>query len=324
MFRTLLTAASTAAISIALPAFGQCDAHYGSPNASQQPTGTLTSYQRPADRSASADIVQTAAQAENFKTLLAAVRAAGLTDALRSNGPFTVFAPTDDAFSKLPKRQLNNLLKPENRDQLREILSYHVVPQRLAARDVVRMAGVRSLTKERLDFNMADDTAMVDNATITATDIMCSNGIIHVIDAVILPAQANIVDTASEAGQFATLLNAAQAAGLASELAEGGDYTVLAPTDEAFDKLPRHTRRSLLQPENRELLAAILKNHVIPGRMYMSDILANTKVDTLNNPVLCAIRDGRVVVDNANVLKSDIDASNGVIHVIDRVIVPSR
>jgi uncharacterized surface protein with fasciclin (FAS1) repeats len=318
--RLLITSAitgSTAILGLAGHASAQCQS-------GADPSAALASYERPADRVASSTIVETAAAAENFKTLVRAVKAAGLADALSGDGPFTVFAPTDHAFSKLPERTLNNLLKPENRGQLRAILTYHVVPKRLTAADVMRMSGVASLTKERLDIRVSNGSVMIDNATVTATDIMCSNGIIHVIDTVVIPAQANIVDTASQAGTFATLLKAAQSAGLASELAEGGPYTVLAPTDEAFGKLPRGTIESLLQRENRSKLAAILKNHVIPGRVYINDAIAQERVNTLNQPVYFGVRDGRAVVDNINIVSTNIDASNGVIHVIDRVIVPAK
>ena len=161
------------------------------------------------------DIVDTAVAAGSFKTLAAALGAADLVSALKGNGPFTVFAPTDDAFAKLPKGTVAELLKPENKDKLTAILTYHVVAGRVPAAAVVKLKGAKTLNGQRVDIAVADGKVMLDKANVVKTDIECSNGIIHVIDSVILPSGANIVETASEAGKFNTLLAAAKAAGLA-------------------------------------------------------------------------------------------------------------
>jgi uncharacterized surface protein with fasciclin (FAS1) repeats len=136
---------------------------------------------------ASKDIVDTAVGAGNFKTLAAALGAAGLVETLKGDGPFTVFAPTDEAFGKLPEGTLEDLLKPENKGKLTAILTYHVVPGRVMAADVVKLSSAKTVQGSEVDIQVKDDKVHVDNATVVATDIKCSNGVIHVIDAVILP-----------------------------------------------------------------------------------------------------------------------------------------
>lgn len=141
------------------------------------------------DRSAEKDIVETAMSAGSFETLVAAVKAAGLVETLRGDGPFTVFAPNDAAFEKLPEGTLNELLKPESREKLTAILTYHVVPGRLTASEVVSRDDARTVQGQKVSFRVKNGTAYVDGAKILATDIETSNGVIHVIDSVILPSE---------------------------------------------------------------------------------------------------------------------------------------
>jgi uncharacterized surface protein with fasciclin (FAS1) repeats len=136
---------------------------------------------------ASKDIVDTAVAAGNFKTLAAALGAAGLVDTLKGAGPFTVFAPTDEAFAKLPAGTVENLLKPENKDKLTAILTYHVVAGSVKAADVVKLTSAKTVQGSSATIKVADGKVMVDQANVTATDIAASNGVIHVIDAVIMP-----------------------------------------------------------------------------------------------------------------------------------------
>lgn len=135
---------------------------------------------------ASKDIVAVAAGAENFKTLVAAVKAAGLVETLQGKGPFTVFAPTDEAFAKLPAGTVDDLLKPENRDKLAAILKYHILPGKVMASDVKTMQ-VKSVQGQSLNIKVSDSGVMVDNAKVLKTDLIAQNGVIHVIDSVILP-----------------------------------------------------------------------------------------------------------------------------------------
>ena len=269
------------------------------------------------------DIVDTAVAAGSFKTLAAALGAADLVDALKGAGPFTVFAPTDEAFAKLPAGTVETLLKPENKDQLTAVLTYHVVAGQVAAKQVVDLKGATTLNGQRVDIAVTGGNVTVDKANVVQTDIRCTNGIIHVIDNVILPSSDNIVVTASKAGAFKTLLAAAEAAGLVEALSGESPLTVFAPTDEAFAKLPSGTVESLLKPENKDKLAAILKYHVVSGRVYSEAALAAQKAQTLQGSnVHITTSGGKAKVNDANLVTTDLDASNGVIHVIDAVIIP--
>ena len=133
------------------------------------------------------DIVGTAIDAGSFNTLAAALKAAGLIDTLRGEGPFTVFAPTDEAFAKLPEGTVESLLQPENKDKLISILTYHVVPGKVKAKDVVNLTSAKSVEGDTIDIKVKDGTVYVDNAEVVKTDVMATNGVIHVIDSVILP-----------------------------------------------------------------------------------------------------------------------------------------
>lgn len=136
------------------------------------------------------NIVDTAVAAGNFKTLAAALGAAGLVDTVSGAGPFTVFAPTDAAFAKLPAGTVENLLKPENKDQLTAILTYHVVPGKVMAADVVKLSEAKTVNGKMLKVKVNGGKVMIDDANVTSTDIAASNGVIHVIDSVVLPKAA--------------------------------------------------------------------------------------------------------------------------------------
>ena len=133
------------------------------------------------------DIVDTAVGAKNFGTLVAAVKAAGLVETLKGDGPFTVFAPTDKAFEKLPAGTVESLLKPENKDKLGAILTYHVVAGKVTSTDVVKLKTAKTVQGSSISIAVKDGKVKIDDATVTKADIMCSNGVVHVIDSVILP-----------------------------------------------------------------------------------------------------------------------------------------
>lgn len=275
-----------------------------------------------ADRSAS-DIVDTAVAAGSFNTLAAALQAAGLVETLKSEGPFTVFAPTDAAFAKLPAGTVETLLRPDNIATLQSILTYHVVPGTVKAETVVTLNAAETVNGQRVDVKVKNGTVYIDGAKVVTTDIKASNGVIHVIDSVILPSDQDIVETAVGAGSFNTLAAALEAADLVSTLQGDGPFTVFAPTDEAFAKLPAGTVESLLLPENRDQLISILTYHVVPGRVYSDEVVSMRSVKTVQG-AKAPIKTSRkgVTIDGANIVKTDIDASNGVIHVIDSVIIP--
>ena len=269
------------------------------------------------------NIVETAAEAGSFNTLLAAAKAAGLAEEL-STGEYTVFAPTDEAFNKVDKEAIADLLEAENKADLVAILKYHVVPGKVMAADAAKLTAAPTLNGQQLELDVTASPPTVGGAKIVKTDIACSNGVIHVVDAVIMPVTKTIPEVATDAGKFKTLLAAAKAAGLAETLGTEGPFTVFAPTDKAFEKLPEGTVESLLKEENKDKLVGILKNHVISGRVYAADALEAKKAETLTKgSMLKVAKDGEdVKVNDAKVIMADVEASNGVIHVIDTVLLP--
>jgi transforming growth factor-beta-induced protein len=270
---------------------------------------------------AKADIVDTAIKAGSFTTLVKAVQAAGLVDTLKGKGPFTVFAPTDAAFANVPADTLNALLA--NKDALTKVLTYHVVSGEVPASKATTLSWADTVNGQAARITLKDGAAYIDNAKIIKTDIRTSNGIIHVIDAVILP-RKDIVDTAVSAGKFNTLVTAVKAAGLAETLKGKGPFTVFAPSDSAFAKLPAGTIDALLK--DKSALAGILTYHVIPGRVLAEDLPVGKRlqVETVNGASLTVerARDGSVRIDGAKVVTADVIAGNGVIHVIDSVVIP--
>jgi uncharacterized surface protein with fasciclin (FAS1) repeats len=266
-------------------------------------------------------VLGTAAAAGQFRTLVTAVVAANLVDPLREDGPFTVFAPTDEAFAKLPKDVLDGLFLPENASKLKALLLYHVVPGKLTAAKLSETANPTTLNGARLTIAANRHGIAVDDATVIKADIACRNGLIHVIDRVLTPSKPDILGVAAKSGQFSTLLVALKAAGLDDALKGDGPFTVFAPTDEAFAKLPAKTRKALLDPSNKAKLAEILKYHVVPGQLSARELVVAGKSNTLQGaPVEIKIEGGRILVNDSRLVATDIKADNGVIHVIDTVL----
>jgi len=401
-----------------------------------------------ADSHGSMTIVETAVADGRFTTLVAAVSKAGLVDTLNSPGPFTVFAPTDDAFAKLPAGTIDALLA-DPAGQLTDILLYHVVSGKVMAADVVNLSSATAVSGRILPIDTTDGVK-VAGAKVIITDIECSNGVIHVIDTVMIPPEAKyqvsdtgsagfvtwvynmllgrnpdvdglnyfaggldssawgaaevvegvvfskeaadmmsgysdqmfveslykvlgrpaddagvatwtamlasgssrqdvvraftrstefillaksygvtpftanldtIPVTAIKAGTFQTLVAAVGAAGLVDTLSGDGPFTVFAPTDDAFAKLPAGTVETLLQ-DPTGTLTDILLYHVVAGKVMAADVVNLTSAGTVGGNVLSIDTSAGVKVDGANVIVTDIWCSNGVIHVIDTVMIP--
>ncbi|HMN62813.1 MAG TPA: fasciclin domain-containing protein, partial [Anaerolinea sp.] len=237
---------------------------------------------------------------------------------------FTVFAPTDEAFAKLPAGTVNSLLLPENKQALTDILTYHVASGKLPAADVVKQFEIKTVLGQPVLVKVDGDKVFVNGAQVILTDIRASNGIIHVIDSVLLPPK-DIVDTAVADGRFKTLAAALQAGGLIETLKGKGPFTVFAPTDEAFAKLPAGTIDTLLKPENKDQLVSILTYHVVSGAVFAKDVVTLSEATTVEGkPVTIKVMDGKVYINDAQVIITDILTSNGVIHVIDTVLLPPQ
>lgn len=281
-------------------------------------------------------IVDIAVANGNFDTLVAAVTAADLAETLSSPGPFTVFAPTDDAFAALPAGLVEALLLPENKDTLAKILTYHVVSGQVMAADVTD-GDVATVEGQTIALSTADGVT-VNGAAVIIADVEASNGVIHAIDAVLLPPGVDaaallapaeemesfgtIVDVAVLNGSFETLVAAVTAADLAETLSGEGPFTVFAPTDDAFAALPEGLVAALLLPENKDTLVKILTYHVVSGEVFAADIADGDVVTVEGQTVALSTADG-VTVNGASVLIADVPAANGVVHAIGAVLVPS-
>jgi transforming growth factor-beta-induced protein len=290
-------------------------------------------------------VVEVAIASGEFPTLVAAIEAAGLVDTLNGPGPLTVFAPTEEAFAAALDAlgmTADELLA--DTETLTSVLTYHVLPGEVYAETVVTLDGEEVETVNGADvlITVDGDTVMVNSATVIATDVEASNGVIHVIDEVLLPPSdemaedemsedaaaesGTVVDVAVESGDFPTLVAAIEAAGLVETLSGPGPFTVFAPTEEAFAELLATlevTAEELLA--DTETLTAVLTYHVVPleATSELVVTLDGAEVETLNGaPVLISVDGDNVMVNDANVLAVDIEASNGVIHVIDAVLLP--
>lgn len=285
---------------------------------------------------ATKNVVQVAQADPQFSILVEAVVKAKLDTTLSGAGPFTVFAPTNDAFVaalaelKLTKDQL--LSSPD----LAKILTYHVLGSKVLKADIPFGKPVASVQGDTLTI---DTTAAITDqygrkSKITATDILAANGVIHVIDKVILPkniaavATKNIVEIAASVPEFSTLVTALQAAGLTTTLASPGPFTVFAPTNAAFAKIAPATLSALLA--DKPALIKVLTYHVVPGKVLKSDVvpLIGKPIATAAGPsATFVVGSDLKITDQKNgqsqITATDTFATNGVIHTIDTVIMPN-
>jgi uncharacterized surface protein with fasciclin (FAS1) repeats len=347
--RTTRITALAAVAALALAACG--DDGNDADTASTTPPAETTADTGEATDEEVGTIVDVAASSDDFSTLVAAVQAADLVDTLSGEGPFTVFAPTDDAFATaLEALGLTAEELLADTDALTEILTFHVVAGEVDVETAISMDGqtAETVNGAEIAISLVNGNVMVDDATVTIADVMASNGIIHVIDTVLLPPAdiseemsemsddktgemseerlGSIVDVAAEAGSFTTLVAAVQAAGLEETLATGGPFTVFAPTDEAFAAALEAlglTAEELLA--DTETLTSILTYHVVDGEVPASTVvtLDGQSAETLNGATVDVTVDGEtVMVNDATVIAVDVAAGNGIIHVLDTVLLP--
>merc|ERR1711957_599766 len=270
----------------------------------------------------------------------AAVVAGDLVDTLSSPGPFTVFAPTNEGFAALGD-VVDTLLKPENKDQLVDILTYHVVAGQVLSTDLKESQEVETVEGKKVKVFKDSKGVRVspdgeDFKTVTAADNMASNGVVHIIDGVLIPptptpaAKMNIVELAQSVDDLSTLVAAVVAGDLVDTLSSPGPFTVFAPTNEGFAALPDGTLDSLLKPENKGTLVDILTFHVLPAKVLSTDLTAFQAVETVEGKKLDVTVFGGVVKvgpslqskDLKTVTAADNKASNGVVHIIDGVLLP--
>lgn len=278
------------------------------------------------------NIVEQAQETASLSTLVTAIQAAGLVETLSGEGPFTVFAPTNDAFAALPDGVLDMLLQPENKDKLAAILTYHVVSGKIMSTDLQDGQTAATVQGEEISVGTTDGVT-INGATVTTADIEVSNGVVHIIDEVILPPTVvaemeaanngkNIVELAIGAENLSTLVAAVQAGGLVETLSGDGPFTVFAPTNDAFAALPDGVLDMLLLPENQEKLVAILTYHVVAGKVMSTDLQdGQTAATVQGDEIKVDLSDG-AKINGAAVVAADVEATNGVVHIIDKVILP--
>ena len=268
------------------------------------------------------NIVETAMANDDFNTLVDALIAAGLDTTLSDESTeFTVFAPTDAAFAKLDSAYLTNLVQNDI-DTLTKILTYHVISGDIMSTDLSDGMRAETVQGKYLDIRFDDDKVYIENAMVSTADIECNNGVIHVIDTVMVP-ENNVVETAVENDDFNTLVSAVVAAGLDTTLSdESTEFTVFAPTDAAFDKLDPAFLSNLVDNDTANL-TSILTYHVLAGTVLSTDLSDGMTATTVEGTdITVQIVNQTVSIDEATVTLADIKCSNGVIHVIDTVITP--
>ena len=264
------------------------------------------------------DIVVNSADHE---TLEAAVIAADLAGTLAGDGPFTLFAPTDAAFAALPEGTVESLLQDPS-GALTDILLYHVASGTALSTDLSDGLVVATVNGKNVTVTINNDGVFINDAQVTVADIIADNGVVHVIDAVLLPPTVTVTDVVVNSPVHETLEAAVIAADLAGTLAGEGPFTLFAPTDDAFAALPAGTVESLLQDPSGTL-TDILLYHVASGTALSTDLSDGMMVPTLNgNSVTVTINDNGVFINDSQVTVADIVTDNGVVHVIDAVLLP--
>ncbi len=288
----------------------------------------------PAPAAPTKNIVELAAATPDLSTLVTAVTAAGLTSTLSGPGPFTVFAPTNAAFAKIPKAALDALIA--DKAGLTKVLTYHVVSGKVLKAGIPLGKDITTVQGATLTINVVGSDVIITDAKggkskIITTDILATNGVVHLIDTVIMPPDApaptkNIVELAQATPDLSILVEAVVAAGLATDLSGAGPLTVFAPSNAAFADLLAElkiTKDALLA--DKTLLTSVLKYHVVTSKVLKADIpfgkpIKSLQGETFTIDTTATITDARA--RKSNIKTTDILATNGVVHLIDKVILP--
>jgi transforming growth factor-beta-induced protein len=275
-------------------------------------------------------IAATVAADARFATLATALDAAELTETLGGAGPFTVFAPTEEAFAALPEGTLEALLA--DKEALADVLTYHVINDEVTAAEVVELTEATALNGDAIEIAVVDGGVVLNgSAKVTITDVAAANGIIHIIDAVLLPPEddteepagpGNLAAVLQADGRFGTLLTAVGEAELGAALSGDDKLTVLAPTDAAFAALPEGALAALLADKAK--LADVLTYHVVAGDVRAETVVTLKRATALNGVdfSIAATEAGVTLNGTVKVTETDIVAGNGVIHVLDAVLLP--
>jgi uncharacterized surface protein with fasciclin (FAS1) repeats/predicted lipoprotein with Yx(FWY)xxD motif len=270
-----------------------------------------------------ATVVDIIVGSDDHGTLATAVTEAGLVETLQGEGPFTVFAPTDAAFAALPEGLLEDLLADPSGD-LTSILLYHVVAGKAMSTDLSDGQEIETVFGADIVVTINDDGVFINDAQVTVADLEAQNGVVHVIDAVLVPdlRPATVVDIIVGSDDHGTLATAVTEAGLVETLQGEGPFTVFAPTDAAFAALPEGLLEDLLADPSGDL-TSILLYHVVAGKAMSTDLSDGQEIETVfGADIVVTINDDGVFINDAQVTVADLEAQNGVVHVIDAVLVP--
>lgn len=254
-------------------------------------------------------------------TLEAAIMAADLDATLEDEGTFTLFAPTDEAFDALPEGTVEALLQDPD-GALTDILLYHALGSEAVSSGLMNNMTVSTINGADIIIRIEDDNVFINNAMVTMADIDADNGVVHVIDAVLLPGDS-VFDIVVNSEQHTTLETAIFAANLDETLQGDGSFTLFAPTDAAFSVLPAGVLADLLENPSGAL-TDILLYHALDLPVLSTDLQNNTSTETINGQDIIIRTEGGVFINNAEVTVADIETTNGVVHVIDAVLVPAN
>ena len=293
----------------------------------REPTSLMNGPQK------SVDLIDTAERAGSFKTLVTAIRAAGLEETIRTAPALTVFAPTDEAFAALPPGTLDQLIA--NPEALKNVILYHAVGGQVLSDQAITLKEAQMLNGEKTKITYDGMTLYINSSKVISADVLASNGVIHVVDKVLIPGSGNakgsleeatsprdVLEVAEAAGTFKTLLAAVKAADLEHTLKSAKNITLFAPNDAAFAKIPSHQLQALLK--DKHALRNILLYHAIGSRVSAAEASKLSHATMLNGKTVKVEKpcEGSLRINNSNVIATDIDGINATVHVIDTVLIP--
>lgn len=276
------------------------------------------------------NIVELAESVPDLSILVKLVVAANLTSTLESPGPFTVFAPTNEAFESLGSETLERLLDPKNKDELVKVLTYHVVGASVHSKDLKNDESVPTVEGSNVTVHIHGSEVFINDAKVAKADVDADNGVVHIVEKVLVPPAAptekNIVQLAEEVPELSILVKLIEAADLVDTLSGTGPFTVFAPLNNAFERdVGKEELEELLKPENKAELTKILTYHVAAGSVHSKDLKNHERIKTVEgDDVTAYIVHEHVFINHARVVKADNDATNGVVHVTEGVLIPPK
>ncbi len=281
--------------------------------------------------SAEQDIIVNASKLTNLSTSVALIDSSDLTPTLKSVGPYTVFLPSNSAFDNLAEGTIENLLNPENISELSTILTYHIVTGEHNSGNLENGEELTTVNGQVIKITKVNGSLKVNGALIENEDIISKNGVIFVIDTVLMPApetvelqaeQVSVVENLARTSNLGTLLSSLNSTLLSEDLESEGPFTIFAPTDSAFGKLPAGTLDSLLEEENESYLIKLLQHHILETEYVREDLIDGLSLKAASGLDIVVSRSENSLEVNGALVISEIQAKNGVIYILDKVLTP--